>query len=353
MEYVPLNTKITSRWNQYQSLVAKAKAREANLILRKLAGVLRRFWPEERLRFLHECCRSWHDDTIVVSVPRLLLSGAVLTLVGEERCVTGAPEMLCLWQALQALAKDAAESSTSELAPLEIRINPCDESYRALLRESVLLDLQRLRYQIQHAPGHRHLYEPFGAALNMVRACRVYGGPLDGELASEILGTIRLLVVESSRGRRPWTEGGELYLWKCMSLAYELFREFRQFPDYAGFVPLGFCDVLTFNLTLDRYADGLPQRYYDSLLEITLMASEMFSILADESVRINEEWLMHPDDRAFTQILTGLARTGKARDLILRYSSDDDQWVRSLARNLLTEYYGEARGSVAHGHEPR
>ena len=74
-------------------------------------------------------------------------------------------------------------------------------------------------------------------------------------------------------------------------------------------------------------------------MAITVRASEMFKLIADEKTQFNEWWLENPDDRFFTNILNGYAQTGKAKELLLRYTSDDELWVRSLASQLLEKYY--------------
>ena len=208
-----------------------------------------------------------------------------------------------------------------------------------MTKDEIVTAIQRLRFDVEHAPGASHLYDPFDAILNAITIYHDRGNLLDDRLAQEILAAVELLVRECSQGRRPWSYAWEDYFEKCLDDAERLLTKFSQFGNYRSFVPPGFCNILDDNLSLDRLSDGLPDAWQNRFLAMTLKASEMFKLIADEKTQFHEWWLENPDDRFFTNILSGYAQTGQARVLLLRYTLDDEPWVRSLAGQLLKKYY--------------
>jgi len=62
-------------------------------------------------------------------------------------------------------------------------------------------------------------------------------------------------------------------------------------------------------------------------------------LTSDSEAEIDRNWLEHPDDTVFKNILIGFARSGKAKEILLEYSHDEEWWVRELAKQLLNQYY--------------
>jgi hypothetical protein len=83
------------------------------------------------------------------------------------------------------------------------------------------------------------------------------------------------------------------------------------------------------------------QRWIEHFTKLAAIAAEMFSLVADAKARIEERFLEHPDDRIFTWLLTGYAKsmTPRADELLNRYLRDDEAWVRELSRAVLETYF--------------
>jgi hypothetical protein len=89
----------------------------------------------------------------------------------------------------------------------------------------------------------------------------------------------------------------------------------------------------------EHYAEAGLEIWSCHFLHLAKTASKMFSMTADRSIVIDESWLEHPDDEIFTLVLTGFARTGKAKGILEALLEDDEPWVRSLAVALLKQYH--------------
>ena len=208
----------------------------------------------------------------------------------------------------------------------------------------IVTSLPIFRNHILFAPGHDHLYGEFDSILNDIVTFRQNGHHLDYSLAYEILRTVSLLNKENDQGRRPWTGNWESYFAKCVENALRLLKEYCRFAEYEKLVTHSYCSrfLNTFS-NMDHFYEHYAEYNRDSLsnhfLSLARMAAEMFSLVADNNAIIDEKMLEHPDDVVFTHLLTGFARTRKAKELVLSYTYDDESWVRHLASQLIARYY--------------
>jgi hypothetical protein len=212
------------------------------------------------------------------------------------------------------------------------------------LQEPIQIGLKKFRLDVTNASGDNHLYKPFDSILDDISTARKKEIPLDDKTAVEILETIKLLVEENAKGRRPWTGNWELYFEQCMDNAVRLLREYCSFQDHEKYIPKSYCRQFQDSLyAMDRfaqvYADYKDKHLQLHFLHLAVMAAEMFSMTADETAGIDEKALETQDDGMFTYLLTGVAKTGKAKELLLRYCEDEEAWVRDLALQILHQYY--------------
>lgn len=162
-------------------------------------------------------------------------------------------------------------------------------------------------------------------------------------LAHEILATVDLLVQENMVGRRPWTGGWETYFSKCIEDANALLKEGATFVSFETLCPLGYCNrFLDAFAHMDRHERELEDKHPNwstHFAHLAALAAEMFSLVADAAARVQAEFLEHPDNRVFTWLLSGYARSesAEADELLNGYLTDDEAWVRQLAKRLMQE----------------
>jgi hypothetical protein len=210
--------------------------------------------------------------------------------------------------------------------------------------ETIQTNLKRFRQYVTDAPGDIPLYRQFDYILNDISTARKADLQLDGKTAGEILETVKFLVEENAKGRRPWTGNWEFYFEKCMENALRLLREYCSFNGHEKYVPKDygkpFLDTL---YAMDRFAemykDNADPQWTPHFARMASMAAEMFSLAADETAIIDAKALETTNKKIFAFLLIGFAKTGKAKELLLRYCDDEEAWVRDLALQLLHLYH--------------
>lgn len=206
---------------------------------------------------------------------------------------------------------------------------------------------------MEHARGHNHLYGDFDDVLGDLMRYQKAGGVMTENLAREALATIDLLLQENIAGRRPGTGNWETYFGKCMDDAHRLVHGLALFPGFATFLPRGYCnrflDAFAYMDHQDReYEDRHPRRSMH-FAGLAMLAAEMFSLLADSAASVKDDFLDHPDDKVFTWLLSGYAKSEapEAVELVNGYLADDEPWVQRLAERLLQERAKAQQSRVA------
>jgi len=217
------------------------------------------------------------------------------------------------------------------------------------MRDHIVKNITQFRLDIEITSGHVHLYEQFNEILKELNKFQVQNN-LDEELSKEIIAAVDLMVTENDKGRRPWDGCWEVYFTKCLNNSLLLLREFTAFPNWQKYCPMGYCNRFLHSF---RMMDNLAQHYdeRDELQwvrhfgKLAAIAAEMFEMVADEYAEIVEELLEHPDDRIFSLLLSAYSKTksDRARELLGEYLDDEENWVRELARNLLSRDYSTER----------
>jgi hypothetical protein len=174
----------------------------------------------------------------------------------------------------------------------------------ASLQETIQTSLRQFRQYANDAPGDSPLYRQFDFILNDISTARKVDLQLDGKTAGEILETVKFLVAENAKGRRPWTGNWEFYFEKCVENALRLLREYSSFKGHEKYVPKDygkpFLDTLC---AMDRFAemykDNTDPQWTPHFTRMASMAAEMFDLIKDESVSIDEKMrLKYPRDKA-------------------------------------------------------